>query len=304
MENEIIKFDPSVEKLNEIVASVKNIGLTDFENKEQYEAVKRAQIDLGKLRTDIEKFAKGKRDYYTKINRDIRDQELKYLAIIGGEETRLKELRKQADEFVLKKKRAAQLPERRAKIDEVYPTAEIFDNELLGMDDTQFISYLNELKSQKLTEDQAKLEAEKQALAIEQKKIADEKTKNEAIEKARKEEREQAKKREENLRQEAILKEQKAEQDKKDFEARHKKEMKESEDRAKKAESDRLQKIEDDKKEKARLEKEEKARMKKDEDYQSWLKKNKYDPKSKDMMITKEKNTVILWTKKSVYDTE
>ena len=202
MEPNLIKFDPTIEELNTIAASARQITITDFDDKAQYFAVKDKQVELKHLRGRIETAGKEKREEANAFAKAVIAKEKEYIAIISVEEKRLEALRKEVEEYNTKKQRRESLPDRKAKLAEQDDISD--DDFLLSLDDIQFVSYLNTAKERKLAKAQEALLAGQQALEQEKRRIAYEKEQNERIEQAREEERKAAQIREERLKQEAV----------------------------------------------------------------------------------------------------
>lgn len=265
-ENELIKFDPTETQLRDIVLETSNIINVDIENKEEIEKVKKARIALGKLRVEIQKFGKGKRDYFNEMSKKIITREKELIAIIEPEENRLYAF----EEEVKKQKEIADrklvLPMRKEQLSKIGDTIEVTDDFICTMDATEFMVYCNkrvsdknELDRKEIEEREAKLhEAENEAKRKEEIRIAEEK--------AREEERSKAEQREKDrIEKERIDKE---------------------------LEESRIAKEKLAKEEKEKQEKEAEARDKK---YQTWLKTNGYTEKTKsDFIVEKIGNKVRL----------
>lgn len=224
--DEIIKFDPSVEELNKIVAVTSKITAPDLSDDTQVALVHDTRISLRDARVKIEKAGKQYRADALAYQKKVIAREKELIAIIEPEEIRLKALEEEATRLRERAAREALLPMRREQLvpfgkkcdvcnGDGY-TAEhdlpsrhgedgeciscpvqvgcekclgggqvigISDEELLDLDNDGFISYLNQVTSEKNERDRQAIEAEKARLAHE-KELA------EAAEKAKIAERE------------------------------------------------------------------------------------------------------------------
>jgi hypothetical protein len=298
--DEIIKFDPTTEELQAIVAEVRSVGLPDLDDKAQYALVKEKQVELKKLRVRIEKAGKAKREEANAFNKKVLALEHEYIGIIEPEERRLEALRQQADDHAVMKVRIAQLTERRAKIAEV-TTEVVPDCEILEMDDISFIGFMQEFKEKKLADDQAKLEADRKELADKEAKIQAEKDHADAVERAREEERRLAQEKEQRLAREALIAKERAETEKKEAEERHARELVEAAEKAKQFA------IDEDKRKKAQEEYDKQAEEAKrkqaesEEKFQAWLASHNYNEGT--MMISyTTAGKATLWVKIGEYE--
>lgn len=204
MDLNIETFNPAAAECHALVAATKDIIEVDLTNKEQLEKVKRARIDLGKMRIDITKTGKAMREEAVAFQREVIKREKELIEIIEPEEKRLKAFEEKAEEMKERERRIATLPYRRAKvasIDKAYAFEKAITNEeLLSMDDAQFFAFTNKLieeknaaESKRLAEESARIEAEKAEIAR-QKEIeeAKERGRQEAEEKAKREAKEKA----------------------------------------------------------------------------------------------------------------
>lgn len=268
--NEVLAvFKPQTTDINAIAESCKGLKINGIEDEEGYKQVFDALQILKKARVNLTKFAKSLRDEYTAKNREIKNIEEDYLAIIAPIEDELKAERERIDEEKRRQERLILLPSRRILFDEINMI--ISDDEILSMDEKQFaifydkskIVYLEAKESQR-REEEAKKEREAQI----------EKEKAEAVANAIKLAQEQAEKDKieaEKKAKEAILQAEKDKQDaidkiKREQEAIDKKRI--DDEKARIAEENRikLEKIEDQ------------AKAEKNKKYQEWLVTVKYSP--------------------------
>lgn len=155
-EEEIAKFDITEATLRGMVAESSSIVNVDIDNKEDIDKVKKARIELGKMRVEIKKFGKGKRDWFNEMSSKIITREKELIAIIEPEEDRL-----YAFEEELKKKkeqadRVAVLPQRIKQLQDLDDGIEIDNNYLNTLTAEQFMGYCNKRladKNQKKTDE-------------------------------------------------------------------------------------------------------------------------------------------------------
>jgi len=183
MENLLLdKFEPKKAELETMVKDYSNLTITD---KESFESVKQARIHLKKTRVDIQKTWKQLRDDANAWAKAVIAKEKEYISIIEPLENKLQD---EEDKYTLeieKKKRLADLPNRKMMIEWLW---ELTDDEILSMDDTQFSKKLFELKSIKLQEEERikneKIEAER--IEVEKQKMIKEAEERATIEAERK----------------------------------------------------------------------------------------------------------------------
>ena len=161
---DLIKFDPSIEELQKIVAATSAIVATDLTDEAQLVLVHDTRISLRDARVKIEKAGKEYRAEALKYQKDVIAREKELIAIIEPEEIRLKAIEEEATAMKERAARAALLPMRREQLDKFGPPT-VADESILDMDNDQFITYLNERTAQKNEQDRLAIEAEKAALA-------------------------------------------------------------------------------------------------------------------------------------------
>lgn len=279
--------------------------------------VKATRLRLGKIRTSIAKQSKAQRDEFTvkaKANRDI---ELALIGIIEPEEARLKAIEEEAQRLEEIKAREALIPMREQALNALNDDVVVTKEFLLGMDNEQFVTYLNGRTTAKNEADRLALEAEKAKLAreAEDRRIAEEgarkereriEAQNKANELARinaeaerraKEEADAKEKKEEaELAAKKIIDDAQAEADRIQRESDEKEKA-----RLQAIEDERIaraKKYADDKAEEARLEKlakEEQEKKEKNEKYAEFLKVNNYNAQTD--KIERSDNTFTIYRK-------
>lgn len=234
------EFNPTIAELTQLSLDYRGMKIDWVEDKDWYEKVKRAQLDLRSKRTSISKMGKAMRDKATAFSRKVIEEERKLIGIIEETEKELKAERDRIDYIFELEKRAMMLPYRKeelARFELEIPA----DDVLLEMDEAQFGKYLQEIKEKKFSEMQE--------------------------EKRRKEEAEQRAIREEQIRKET------EERAIRETEERLKKEAEEKELKIK-AEEEAKRKETEERELAAKKEMEEKEKNTK---YQNWLKENNYN---------------------------
>lgn len=186
----IEKFQPKVEDLNILIALTSQVRITDFSDKEQAAEVKKNRIMLKEARIKIQKAGKAAREEALAFQKAVVAHEKFLIAIIDPEETRLKILEEEVEKMRIRGERTALLPERKRRLSEIDPDGTHDDEVLLGMDATEFQSYINQkiyLKNQKKQEE---LDAKENELKEKEQAIQREKEGQEREERARQQERE------------------------------------------------------------------------------------------------------------------
>lgn len=248
MELNVEKFDPTVSELQAIVAETANITATDLTDKSQLKVVKSTRIKLRDARIKITKTGKELREEANAFNKAVLAKEKELLAIVEPEEIRLKSIEEEAERLETLKLRTVHLQIRRDALAQIGDGIEVSDEEILAMDDTQFVEYRNNRVSAKIEADRVALEAEKQRIAREQE-----------IEAAKKQ---AAKEAEEKAKRDAEDRIRVAEQAQADAERREK---------------EATERVEREKKEAEEREIAEKARLEKENGYKQWLNDNAFD---------------------------
>lgn len=163
---QIIKFDPTVEQLNQIVESTSKITADDLSDDVKIALVKETRIKLRDSRIVIEKQGKSMREGALKFQKDVIAREKELVAIIEPEEKRLKEIEDQATLIRVRAARSELLPMRKQELGSVVfdmPTDEF----ILDLDNDEFITYLNTEIGLKNIRDRDEIEREKTRLADE-----------------------------------------------------------------------------------------------------------------------------------------
>ncbi len=298
METKAIKFNPTVEKLTSAVEVSKKIVVSDLRDLKQIQAVKETRKELRSFEIVIEKDGLKFREEAKNWAKEVIRQEKELKSITSPEIERLKEIEEKSEATLLKDRRLKELPDRKTRLEEIGDNVKVENDYLLGLDDLEFVTYLNQRVADKNEADriaeeeraekarieaQEKLDKDNEALRIKEQEAQDKIDKaNEAIDKKNKEAQDKID--EANRKIEA---------DKLDLQ--HKKELQEADERAKKEveekqEADRLKAIEDKKAEDSKLEKR-KA-------YVEFLNKNGYTEKTKENYTTIKSDTKIVLYKK------
>lgn len=291
------QFDPTVAELTALRDSTKGITATDLKDEKQLALVKDTRIALKTARVKIEKKGKELREDANAFAKKVIAKEKELIAIIEPEEERLKAIEEEAKQLAIREERQAIMPERIERMKAAHPNPVIIEEAILGMDNIQFDSYLNDLKALALEEEKQKMEREK-AERDEADRIAREKAEAEAnAAREAEDKRIQAEKDELAAKQKAL------DDEKAKFE--HDKQVAEAAEKAKRETEDRL-KRESEAKEKAEKELREKAEsderirkeeMEKEAKFQEFLKKHgAHEPDSKDRFhMTYDERTVRLY---------
>ena len=317
MENlDVGEFNPKKEELTKIVSKSSKIIVSDLRDLKQIGAIKESRLSLRRVEIQIEKDGKKYREKAREIINYVLDKEKELKAITSPEIERLKDIEEKSEAILLKDRRLKDLPEKKTRLEEIGDNIKVEDDYLLGLDDLEFVTYLNQRVSDKNEADRiaeenraemarAKAQAEQEA---KEKKLEEEKgalrIKEEELEakaeKKRKEEQEKIDKANEEIERKKKEAQDKIDEANRKIEAdkldlQHKKELQEADDRAKKdaeekQEADRLKAIEDKKAEDSKLEKR-KA-------YVEFLSKNGYTEKTKDnYTIIKSETKIVLYKK-------
>lgn len=272
----VILFDPTVEKLQSIIAETAKITAEDLSDDAQLAVVKGTRLQLRDARVTIEKQGKEMRTEALKYQKDVIAREKELIGIIEPEEIRLKAIEEQATQMRERAARAALLPMRQemlAKFGEPLLT----DESILDMDNEAFMVYLNERQAQKNEADRIDIEAEKarlthEALLAQVKKDAEVAERN-RIEEAAKADEARRIQVEAQKKYDAELAAQKLIDDAKAEVARIV------------AEADAKVKAEEDAKSAAEAAQ---VEAQKDQKYINWLESIGYDPEQEDLWIIKE----------------
>jgi len=252
-----IKFNPTKAELEAVATEARKISIKDIDDKEGYQLMKKARVEIGKYRTKITKFGKLQRQEARDYADEVIRQEKELLGIIVPVEDEMKDKIKEVDDTILYNKRLVMLPSRRDMMKAV--NGQFTDEDLMQLDEEQF-SQLYTSTKEAFNAEKKRIEEEKEQEA--QRVIDEEKRKEEAVENAVAEEKARAEREKENER---IAEERRKENE----------EQKKRDDEAKKT-------------------KEEEA-MKANEKFQSWLKENNVTEDDEDIIIKRDGETISLY---------
>ena len=215
---DIEKFDPSVAEIQKIVEESKMVDITDLKQ------VKDKRITLKNIRVTITKKGKELREDAITFQKAVIAKEKELVGMIEPEEDRLQGVEDKAAEAAEMEKRKMFLPERYTKLSEIKDGIEVTDEELLAMDQTQFMEYVNKRRADKIEVDSKDLLARENKIKEEEQKQHREKETREREEKARREERErldrEAKEKVEREAREKKEEEERKEAERKELEAK------------------------------------------------------------------------------------
>lgn len=306
----IAKFDPQKAEVLALVENVKNTIVSLPAGNTGYALMRENKSLLQKKRTDLTRMFKDERAGALAYQKGIIKIEKDLISLLEPVESDLDAKISKIDEENARAKRVKDLPERMERLKLI--ETEASPDELLGMDDNQFLSFFNDRKMEYLNkkEQAIKEESEKkerERLADEQEREAQRiKVFNERQAEIKAEEDiRQAKIKAENDKLEADRAAIKAEQDKIEAEKKRiadealeveRKKQREIELEAakKKAAEDEAKRIELERLDKERKEANEKAKFEAQEKYQQFLKDNKYTP---DDIVKTEGNKTTLYRK-------
>jgi len=260
---DIEKFDPTKAELNKLVKSTQGLTVSDLEDKEQLEVVRKGRIELKNMRVKITKYGKGLREDANAFLKAVLSKEKELIEIIEPEETRLKAIEEEASMLAIKKERLEKLPVRKERLESIGDKIQATDNELLSMDSNEFEAYVNTRTAKKLDTDREELE-----------RIAREQEEKSKVESDKKEEEMKAREDELKIKEKANLeKERQIEAEKKLLE----------ENRLKAEE--------------------EKDKLEKQQIYRDWRNQFKYTPENKEeFKEEKVGDTIVLWKKLGTFN--
>lgn len=301
-----IDGDSIDEKLENISNKYNSLTIKDIHDKENYEVVHAALLDIQKVRVAIKKIGKNWRDSLTTQSREELHREKELLALFENTETKLRIEKNRIDDLKIIEERRVLLPVRNemlSKIDE-----KVDEDKILLMDEKAFADYYQELKrvyddrkEQERQEKIAKLHNERYKEIVESglfeyldDKYAkygdiDQKTFEKVIKTAKENKNKKEAERKERLEQEA---EKRAEQARQEAEEKRRLDIEKVKEQArlekqklidkqKKQEQERKEEIDKEKREKEQerlAELEAKERAEKNKKYQQWKEKNNYNP--------------------------
>ena len=178
---DIQKFNPTVAELTNLSNQYKGLKIAGIEDKDWYEKVKKAQLDLRDKRVYIEKTLKEVRQKAIDFQKAVIQQEKDLVAIIDWTEKELKAERARIDELVKIEERKKVLPARKEELERCWILAS--DEQILAMDSDQFNQFVKDEVFRMLQEKQKKEEEERLA----KERAEAEKKRQEELEQARKE---------------------------------------------------------------------------------------------------------------------
>ena len=292
MELNIEKFDPTTEQLTKMVKASQKIVVTDINDKEQIEVVRKTRIELKTARVAITKKGKEMREEALTFQKAVIAKEKELVAIIEPEELRLEAIEEEVKEKKLREERMALLPTRHEQLVAIGDGVTVTDEELLGMDTDAFTAHKNDRIAKKNEQERIAMEAERQAIQAERDAIDREKEAQAREKKAREETQAEAERQLKLAKEESEMRVQreKEEADRrvKEAEARAKQEQKEKEEREAREKSEAEAKV-----------KAEQEALDKKKKYQAWLTKNEYNEATH--YLRNENGTVTLYKIVSTY---
>lgn len=199
---ELVKFDYTAEQIKELVSVAEETDLTDLE------AVKEQFKVMQKIRTTISEQGLSARRYIKKFAQEVQDRENNYLDLAAPTEAKLKKVIDDDKEARIMEARKELLPMKRDQLDLLKHIREVSDDEILAMDDKQWVTFYQDMMATNSTEIQ-RIEDQKEAdaKAEEDRKQAEldgiEKGKQEAKEAQERKEKEEAEAEEKRKEEEA-----------------------------------------------------------------------------------------------------
>lgn len=301
---EVEIFNPTVAEVSKIVATAKDIVVTDYKDKAQLEIVSTKRKELKKLRVAITNYGKTLREDALKHQRRILAEEKKLVDLVEPEEARLQQIEDDVAQQLEKDRRLGLLPDKLAMLKAlgIEDVTEEQKNNLLLLGDEQWANYYNGVVARKNEADRLKLEQKEQELNAEKERLAkeeaDRKAKAEQEEKDRLQREADDKAKADQAEKDRL---QKIEDDKAKAIADAKKkeaDEKATQQREEKARADERARIEAEAKEKAEKEEAERVALEKKNIYKKFLADNGYTEETKDQFIVKNDNLVITLYKK------
>ena len=286
MEFNLEKFNPTVAELQALAKQYTWLSISGVEDKEWYELVKKAQMDLKTKRVHIKKTLKQFREEAIQFQKSVITQEKELVWIIDWVEQELKNERARIDRLKELKKRQKALPKRKELLKSKGIVVD--DNIILEMDYEAFLDFVR-------AKEQEMLELEKERIAKEREELDKARIEIERQKEIENAKKEAVKEAERKAKQDRIILEQKIkdekEKKKRDIELAKKRAIAEKEKAVAKARQEEVDKqaliLKQQKAEKERLEKEKVDKEKKEQDrikrqeldskYQSWLEDNEYN---------------------------
>lgn len=192
---EIESFDPKKAELEKIIEPLKGLKIKDTKDIEGFDKVHQGQMELRRLRVEIEKKGLEVRRKIKVFSDNVMKEQKELTDIIEPIEKELKEEKDRIKELKEIEKRKEDLPKRKERLKEIELNAD--DDFLLKMNDKEFDNYFVEKKGEYLEEKQRKIREQEE-------KLRREKEIEEAKEQAKIEAEKEAKEKAENQRREQI----------------------------------------------------------------------------------------------------
>ena len=164
----IVKFNPTVEELTNLSNSYKWLSIKWIDDKEWYEIVKRAQLDLRDKRVSITKLGKSMRDGANAYAKNVIEQEKSLVALIEWTEKELETEKKRIDNEIEIEKRKKILPDRKSELERHWINAS--DDFILSFTSDGFNAFVNAERERILNEKEAKLKKDQEQVIINQRK--------------------------------------------------------------------------------------------------------------------------------------
>ena len=170
-------FIPKVAELNALAEKSRAIVSVDAKDRTQLASIRSVRIELKNARVQISKTGRELREQTNAFNKAVLSKEKELIAIIDPEEMRLERIEESAEEALLMEERRSKLPERKKRLDDI-GHGDIDQDAVCEMDDVVFESFFNAkveinnrreseriaTERQKIEDDKAMVEAEKQKI--------------------------------------------------------------------------------------------------------------------------------------------
>lgn len=259
MENEVDIFKPGIAELTAMADKYKGLSINGIEDKNGYDAAKKARKELGDMRIAITKTGKAAREDARKYAQRVIDQEKEYLSVIVPTEDDLKEKIEAIDDAKKAKEREILLPMRTQMLESIGVL--LLDAEILRMDEKEFSDYYSKKKVEFYEEQERK---EREEIVRKENEERIEREKQEAAARAVEEERNRVER--ERVEAERIAAEEQA-----------------------RKEAEEAKRIADEKAEQERVEKNSR--------YKAWLKQNGVVEGDDSTKVERIGDTFVLWKK-------
>lgn len=179
---DIEKFDPTVAELQSMVQITMAVDTSNLKE------VKEKRIGLKNVRVTITRKGKELREDALAFQKAVIAKEKELIAIIEPEENRLAGIEEEAQKAKEREERIALMPERKKRLDDI--GSEYSDELIIGMDASEFQSFLNTRVAEKNEKERLENERKGRELKEAEDKLQRETDTREREEKARVEERE------------------------------------------------------------------------------------------------------------------